>query len=155
LRKTICPACKKGLIEPVAVAGRRAPFRNIPDLELPATVSIPTCRSCGEEWFDAKTTEAVQRALEEAYPQALGSKAAVAIEALTQHSTQQELERLLGLSAGYLSKIKSGKEVSSPLAALFLLLADDPKRLADLRRFWRMDGRGKGKPARKAPRLVD
>jgi len=141
MRKAICPGCKKGPIEPVAVAGRRAPFRNIPDLEIPATVSIPTCRSCGEEWFDWRATEAVQRALEDAYPKALASKAAAAIEALTQHSTQQELERLLGLSAGYLSKIKSGKEVSSPLVALFLLLADDPERLADLRRLWRMEAR--------------
>lgn len=138
MKKMTCPQCGEGSIEPCAVAGRRTPFKNIPDLEIPASVSIPTCDACGEEWYDARTTEVLQEALQSAYQEALAAKATAAVETLKAHYTQQELERRLGLSGGYLSKIKGGKDVSSPLVALLVLLAQDPGRLQELRELLRV-----------------
>lgn len=133
MKTMTCPQCGEGIIRPRTAAGRRSPFRNIPDVEIPESVAIPTCTVCNEEWYDARTTEVLQEALQSAYQEALVSKAVSAVETLKRHCTQQELERRLGLSAGYLSKIKGGKDVSSPLVCLLLLLAHDPGRLTELR----------------------
>jgi len=139
MKKMTCPECRKGSIAPRAVPGRRTPFKNIPDLEIPASVSIPTCDACGEEWYDARTTELLQEALQSAYQEALAARATAAVDTLKASYTQQEIERRLGLSGGYLSKIKGGKDVSSPLVALLVLLAQDPGRLEDLRELLRME----------------
>jgi len=46
-----------------------------------------------------------------------------------QRVTQRRIERLLGLSQGYLSKIRSGVSNPSPmLVGLLHLLASDPER---------------------------
>lgn len=62
-----------------------------------------------------------------------------ALDRLQHAISQRDLERLLGLSAGYLSKLKSGKRTSGPLAAVLLLLAFDPDRLGELKRLLRME----------------
>ncbi len=135
-----CPACGEGRVEPAKRAGRRLTHRNLPDVELPAGLAIPTCTACGEEWFDAKTTEAVQRAVEEAYAAELGAMADRAIRGLAEAIPQRELERLVGVSAGYFSKLKGGKEPSAALVALLALLASDPSRVDELRALWRRRG---------------
>lgn len=57
-----------------------------------------------------------------------------AIRTLSTHLSQRKLERLLGLSQGYLSRIASGAGTASrPLMMLLCLLAARPKeRLAEL-----------------------
>ena len=61
-----------------------------------------------------------------------------AIRTLSTHLSQRKLERLLGLSQGYLSRIASGAGTASrPLMTLLCLLAARPKeRLAELTRFF-------------------
>ncbi len=113
-------------------------FRNFAALELPESLAIPTCTNCGEEWLDADTTEALERALSDAASKALTSLSIEAIAVLAEHSAQRDLENLLDLSHGYLSKVKHGKEKPSALlAALLALLARNPeRRLGEIRNFW-------------------
>jgi predicted XRE-type DNA-binding protein len=142
-----CPSCNGGEIKPRAGGERRMRYRQIPDLELPAELELPTCEGCGQAWLDAEATRRVEAALEEAYRAALVHKAEQAIETLRGHLPQRELERLLGVSAGWLSKVRNGKETSAPMAALLMLLAEQPHRVESLRRLWAV------RP--EAPRLLE
>ncbi len=50
------------------------------------------------------------------------------LQRLTEHVTQRRLEQSLGLSQGYLSKVRSGASNPSPvLASCLRLLAADPE----------------------------
>lgn len=118
--------------------GRKLPHRNIPSLELPESLELPTCENCGEEWWDAETTRTVHDALETAYQQALSKRAEEAIERLVPTITQRDLEHLVGVSPGYLSKVKGGKRASAPLVATLMLLASSPRRVEELRELWEM-----------------
>ena len=113
-------------------------FRNFAALELPESLAIPTCTNCGEEWLDAETTEALERSLADTASKALTSLCVEAIAVLAEHSAQRDLEDLLDLSRGYLSKVKHGKEKPSALlTALLALLARNPEqRLSEVRKFW-------------------
>lgn len=139
-----CPTCN-GEVREVAVAGRRVHFRTVPDLEVPEDVPIPTCSNpdCGEEWLDREGAARVDAALVPAYQEVLASKAEAAITKLREMgASQRGVERALGLSAGYLSKLKSGKETTALLVAALMLLADAPERppLERLRALWRSSG---------------
>jgi transcriptional regulator with XRE-family HTH domain len=131
-----CPNCGKGEIVMATGRGRRMRYRHIPDLELPEELELPTCSACGEGWIDVETSQRLEVALEAAYRAELARKAERAIEALRPHIPQRDLERLLGVSAGWLSKVKNGKETSAPLAALLMLLAERPHRVDELHRLW-------------------
>lgn len=125
-----CPECGQGQIVPLARAGRTARHKNMPDLPVPADLAIPTCNVCSEEWIDGPTALALDRALEAAYQRQLQLLAITWLQKLAeQHVTQRHLERLLGLSQGYLSKIRSGASHPSPMLVGYLhLLATDPER---------------------------
>jgi transcriptional regulator with XRE-family HTH domain len=111
-------------------------YRHVPDLELPEELELPTCSVCGARWLDAEATKRLETALETAYGRELTRKAEQAIETLRSHIAQRDLERLLGVSAGLLSKLKNGKETSAPMVALLILLAERPHRVDALRRLW-------------------
>ncbi|ATB29863.1 hypothetical protein [Melittangium boletus] len=131
-----CPTCNRGEIVMAKGPGRRMRYRHIPDLEIPAELELPTCSACGERWLDAEATRRLESALESAYRTALARKAEQAIEALRPHVAQRDLERLLGISAGLLSKLKNGKETSGPMVAVLMLLAEKPHRVEALQRLW-------------------
>lgn len=135
--KKLCGECGKRTVEPLAVPGRRSPFRHFPTLDIPAGLSIPTCTNCGTEWIDRLTAEKLDAALTEQGTHVLAHVARQAIEALSATMSQRELESALGLSAAYLSKIRHGKESpSAPLVALLALLAARPARLEEVERVW-------------------
>jgi transcriptional regulator with XRE-family HTH domain len=115
------------------------PFRQIPDLEIPADVSIPTCDTCGEEILGKDDLAALDAAMSAAYTRALSRKSEVAIRELGGAIHQRELERLIGVSAGYVSKLKNAQsEPSGPMTALLMLLASDAKLVDRLRTLWSM-----------------
>lgn len=142
-----CPNCSQGEIVMATGQGRRMRYRHIPDLELPEELELPTCPVCKEEWIDAETSRRLEAALEVAYRAELARKAERAIETLRPHIAQRDLERLLGVSAGWLSKVKNGKETSAPLAALLMLLAERPYRVDELHRLWAVQ--------RESPKVVE
>lgn len=61
-----------------------------------------------------------------------------AIDKLMEYTSQRQLEQLLGLSQGYLSRLRSGAGNPSPeLVSHLALIAMDPSaHLTELRRYW-------------------
>jgi NMD protein affecting ribosome stability and mRNA decay len=128
--KKLCGECGKRAVEPLAAPGRRSPFRNFPELEIPVSLAIPTCANCGAEWIDREIAGKIDEALAVRSAVVLGDIARQAIEALSATMSQRELEATLGLSAAYLSKVRHGREApSAPLVALLSLLAARPARV--------------------------
>lgn len=136
MREFRCPECGHGTVRPARVSGRHWPFRTIRNLILPDEVEIPTCSSCGEYWVDEETADKIQAALEPVYQAELTKRAGAAIDVLRASHAQRALERVIGVSAGYLSKLRSGKESSPSLVALLMLLAASPERVEELRGLW-------------------
>ncbi len=136
----ICSACGTGRVRRIAVPGRRMAYMQIPDLELPADVELPTCNACGEVYADSDAdADALDAALERAFTEAVSAKAQTALsELVLRGHKQRDLERLLGLSAGYLSKLKSGKDVSPQLASCLMMLAGNSTRVPELEAGWQM-----------------
>lgn len=80
--KRLCGECGKRAVEPVAASGRRSPFRNFPELEVPSTLAIPTCSNCGAEWIDHETAKQIDEVLAAKGAAVLADVARQAIEAL-------------------------------------------------------------------------
>jgi len=128
-----CPECGTGKIRPLARRGRTARHRTLV-LELPASVPSPICDNCGTEWIDAETADAIDKALEGAFEREARSQAKDLLAAMAEGVTQRRLETVLGLSQGYLSKVRSGTSTPSPmlLACLRLLSRSPESRLREL-----------------------
>ncbi|MBI2375106.1 MAG: hypothetical protein HYV07_14005 [Deltaproteobacteria bacterium] len=132
---TRCYECG-GTVELRSGSGRTMPYRNIAALELPAEIVIPTCASCGEMFMSERLTSEIEDALQDRYEAALRARVLSALDALQLEIPQQELESVLGLSQGYLSKIRK-KKTTPMIASLLLLLADDPRSNVErLRKAW-------------------
>lgn len=133
----LCAECGERAVSPRAVAGRTSPWKQFASLLVPADVQIPTCSNCGAEWIDRKTAAVLDAALERAAAERLTKLAREALEVLGASMSQRDLESELGLSAGYLSKVKHGKETpSAQLVGLLALLAVRPARLDQLAHIW-------------------
>ena len=119
-------------------AGRTIPYRTMPTMELPTDLKIPSCGRCMHLYLDRMDAETLSNALQEQYLASLHTRICIALDTLSQHISQRKLERLLGLSQGYLSRLKAGAgNPSSELVLLLALLSLDPaKHLATLRQFW-------------------
>jgi Helix-turn-helix len=124
-----CPTCGNGEVVPVARPGRTARYKNMPALPVPEDLPIPTCLACGVEWIDRPTATTVDAALERQYQRRLWELAVAGLERLAAlRITQQRVEKILGLSQGYLSKIRSGaSRPSATLVSCLHLLASDPE----------------------------
>jgi len=127
--KTACVGCKR--------CEKQCQTNSIVVTNGVAEIDETTCTRCGAEWFDRKTSERLDAALGEAAAALQARLVCEAIEHLTETMSQRDLEHLLGLSAGYLSKIRHGKErPSAQLVSLLALLATRPRRLGELERLW-------------------
>lgn len=135
-----CRECGEGMIVPLAKEGRRMPFRNMAAVAVPSTLAIPTCNYCGNEWIDSKTAEAIDEALEGAYADELRKRLVSAIDTILKATEipQRRLEQLLGLSVGYISRLRAGRgDASAQVVSALALLAQDPKRrLRELDQLW-------------------
>jgi hypothetical protein len=60
------------------------------------------------------------------------------IDLITEHISQRRLEMIVGLSQGYLSRLRAGHGTPSPeLVGFLALIAHDPDgRLCELQRLW-------------------
>jgi len=108
-------------------------------LAVPNTLAIPTCDHCGNEWIDPKTAEAIDEALQGAYAEELHKRLEAALVAIASAEiTQRRLEQVLGLSLGYLSRVRAKRgDASAQLVSTLVLIAEDPKpRLSALDRAW-------------------
>ena len=133
-----CAECGIGNVRPLKGEGRFARYKTMHRLEIPENLSIPTCDNCGAEWLDDKTARELDEALDLAYRAELRSRAVESIEAITKYVSQRKLESVLGLSQGYLSKLRSGdRDPSAELVSQLALISRDPKkRVRELVRYW-------------------
>ena len=136
-----CATCGRGDVTPMAGKGREMLYRNFPSLALPDDLEIPTCSTCGDHWFDHKTLESIDAALKLRAREVRSAISKMSIQLLVESTHQRELEGLLDLSPGYLSKVKHGQETpSASLTALLGLLAARPGRLREIERLWSTRG---------------
>ena len=129
-----CPLCGAGKIRIVRGEGRHAKHRNV-ELPVPASMGIPTCTNCGSEWIDAVTARQLDAVMQRVYEDHLKAEALRLLQELAQQAVpQNRVERLLGLSQGYLSKVRSGASRPSAMlvACLRLLSRDTDERLAEI-----------------------
>lgn len=135
---TKCIKCGGRTVRPRMRPGRTSSYRNIKALTVPADLPIPTCSRCHAEYVDAGTAATLEAALRDAYQRELRARARQAIDQITWHISQRQLELLLGLSQGYLSRLRAGAGNPSPeLVSHLALLAHDPQeRLNELARYW-------------------
>lgn len=134
-----CRECGEGTVRSLAKAGRKTPYRNMSALAVPSTLAIPTCDNCGNEWIDPKTAKAIDEALQGAYAEELHKRLEAALVAIASAEiTQRRLEQVLGLSLGYLSRVRAKRgDASAQLVSTLVLIAEDPKRrLSALDRAW-------------------
>ena len=129
-----CPCCGYASVHPLARPGRVVRYRNAA-LTLPAELCLPACRRCKYEplGLDAVPAEL----LESLYRADLRQRVAVAITRLQGFRSQRRTELLLGLSQGYLSRLRAGEGVpGAPLVSLLALLAAHPQLIAELEAYW-------------------
>lgn len=134
----VCKQCGARAVYPQASPGRTVRCRNMAALAIPADFPIPTCSRCRALLIDAQTKAALSPLMQAGYRNALRRRVRRAIDTLIQHISQRRLEMLLGLSQGYLSRLRSGSGNPSPeLVSHLALIANDPKtRLSELERYW-------------------
>jgi hypothetical protein len=137
-RGTRCLSCNLNAVRPLARDGRTIQYRQLRNLRLPADLALPTCGACGSERLDAETAEGLSAVLEARYRAELHRRVKAALSVLAQHITQRGLERLLGLSQGYLSRLLGGQgQPSAALVSQLAGLATDPQvRLRELEEYW-------------------
>lgn len=133
-----CPKCRALAVRLRRRPGRTMRFRNMPAVSVPADFPIPTCHRCFAEYIDLDTAARLDAALAEAYSKDLRRRVRLAIDRVTEHISQRRLELLLGLSQGYLSRLRAGHGNPSPeIVSHLALIAHDPlARLLELQRYW-------------------
>jgi hypothetical protein len=125
-----CYFCGKGTIAPRNLRGSVLPYRDEREIPVEGDVFVPTCDACGESLLDEDTSKALDAVLEPAYrrlrAERVQNELSSALSAL--RITQGDLERLLGLSPGYVSKLLKGKRVAETSLYRFVhLLNANPK----------------------------
>lgn len=133
-----CRECGVGRVRLLATPNRYSAYRTLPRVEVPADLELPTCDNCGTEWLDETYASRLDAALEEAYRSEMGTRVLAALNSIVSTMPQRDLERLVGLSPGYLSKLRSRDRVPRPdLVALLTLLANDVERINEVKQLWR------------------
>ncbi len=111
----------------------------MPTMELPPELELPTCGRCKELHLDRMDQKALAQQLRETYKRSLQDRVCIALDVLRQHVPWRWLEIKLGISQGYVSRLRAKAGNPSPeLAVLLALLATDPSLLGELESFWAM-----------------
>ena len=149
MKTFVCPACGKGKVAPRGGKRRSFPYKQVPALAIDDAFQLPTCDACGEMFIGATFAKKLDAHLERRYRRLLGEVVRAAIGRIATEASQQELEQLLGLSHGYLSKLRNGRKEPSPaLVGELMMLAENPRmRVGELRRHWAEATRGGPKAA--------
>ena len=114
------------------------PYRMLSELEIPPDFAIPTCGSCGAADLDEETAAHLSDAIAEMFGNELRRRIRSAVAKVCQVTSQRQLEKRLGLSQGYLSRLYQTKATpSATLVALLTLLAHAPRqRLREIDQDW-------------------
>jgi len=129
-----CPCCGYASVHPLARPGRVVRYRNAA-LTLPAELRLPACRRCKYEPLGLDSVPA--ELLESLYRDDLRQRVALAVARVQHYLPQRKTELLLGLSQGYLSRLRAGDGIpAAPLVSLLALLAAHPQLLGELEDYW-------------------
>ncbi len=129
-----CPCCGYAALARVGRPGRAVRYRNTV-LLLPADLPVPTCKRCKYENLSLETLPTAT--LEGLYRNSLRERAIVAINRLKHCRPKRQLELLLSLSQGYLSRLGAGDGVpGAQLVSLLALLAAHPELIDRLESYW-------------------
>jgi len=129
-----CHACFQGNVVSQAGPGRTTRYKTIPNLPIPADLEMRTCDHCGERWFTPADARRIDAALEVVYRQELLRRVRAV---LPDAKDADRIERDLGLSRGYLSRLRAGKKVPSEvLVALLTLIHERPRTLKEVEAMW-------------------
>lgn len=133
-----CIHCGTKAVKPRKGSGRTISYRTMPCMPIPEDILIPTCGRCKSEFLDEENSAVLAPSLQLVYLQSLRVRIRIAVDILSEHISQRRLERALGLSQGYLSRLRAGAGNPSPelVSHLAILCQDPPKRLIELERFW-------------------
>jgi hypothetical protein len=125
-----CYFCGEGIIAPRNLRGSVLQYRDEREIPVEGDVFVPTCDACGESLLDEETSKALDAVLEPAYRRLRSERVQHELSSVLSALgiTQGDLERLLGLSPGYVSKLIKGKRVAeTPLYRFVHLLNANPK----------------------------
>lgn len=137
-KPTVCCRCGASAVVKSTGVNRTIPYRTLPALPLPSDLVIACCKRCKSLFPEQSAPDELRLRLQALYVESLQSRIRTALAVLKQSISQRRLELLLGLSQGYLSRLKAGAgNPSSELVLLLALLSLDPeKQLANLQQFW-------------------
>ena len=123
-----CPHCKRSSLKPHPDAEHAVSYRG---LDLVIAVEGSVCTSCGAIALPQSALQASRRA-------ALVQRGSDLLYELMQSISLRQLEKIMGVSQGYLSRLKARKGCPSPtLVSLLWLLHKQPGLLVRLKRYWR------------------
>lgn len=130
-----CPACGAKALGERTGRGRKMKHRNM-ELEIPADFRLAECSACGARPIDWRTAKKLNAVLQAAFEARLASLVEDDIVKLSAIRPLYDWERVLNLSAGYLSKIRRAKIPGAQLVALLRLLANHPDLADELDTLW-------------------
>ena len=138
VKPMLCCRCGAKAVFKSKGVGRTIPYRTLPALALPCDLVIANCKRCKNLFVEQSESPEIRWRLQALYVKSLQRRIRTALDVLSQSISQRKLELLLGLSQGYLSRLKAGAgNPSSELVLLLALLSLNPeKHLATLRQFW-------------------
>lgn len=138
--KTIrCPSCGEQALALRAGPNRFVTHRRV-QVEVPHDFALPECAACGARPISARVAEQLDPLLEAAYQVRLQALVDADLERLAERRPLYEWEHLLGLSKGWLSKVREARAPGPQLVALVRLLANDANRERELRELWAAPG---------------
>ena len=137
-KPTVCCRCGANAVVKSRGVDRTIPYRTLPALPVPSDLVIACCKRCKSLFPEQSAPDELRLRLQALYVESLQSRIRTALAVLKQRISQRRLELLLGVSQGYLSRLKAGAgNPSSELVLLLALLSLDPeKQLANLQQFW-------------------
>jgi len=119
----------------LARPGRTAPYKSIPNLPVPADLEIQTCDHCGVQGLSPEDATRIDAALDLVYRQELLARLRAVLPDAKEAS---RIERDLGLSRGYLSRLrKTSRPPTEALLAILALFRQHPATLGQVEAFWR------------------
>lgn len=126
-------------MRPMQRSARTVSYRVFPALPLPQDLPVPTCSRCHAESLDLDTIQRLHLLLPSLYQAELRRLAGQELRVLSPYISQRQLELLVGLAQGYLSRLLAqAGNPSAPLVLLLGLIAKDPQaRLNEVQAYWR------------------
>ena len=129
-----CYGCFEGEVVATAKAGQTLRYKAIQKLPVPEDLVVPTCNRCGEQWISPADAKRIDAALEVVYRQELLARVRAV---LPDPKNADRIERDLGLSRGYLSRLRTGRKIpSEPLVAILALIHQEPSVLKRVEAMW-------------------